>query len=140
MMRILPVAIVAVLIGLAVILSLAVGADGEAQVQRPADTRYPEVWDALKKAHEVDIFVALTQLESPETQPLEAMKAHAAAVQDEVLGALIPNDVTLRRRFTISAALSLSITESGLRKLEDHPDVLGVELVLPGERLERLRN
>ena len=133
MKRILPVAIVAVLIVAGVVLSLSVGADSEAQVQRPAATRYPEVWEALQTAHEVDVFVALREAPNPLQQTTEERKAYTAPLQDAVLSVLTSDDFTLRTRFLLSPALSGLITRTGLLKLEDHPDVVGIDLLGGGE-------
>ncbi len=83
---------------------------------------------------EARVFVALTELDVPfEDRTTDAMETHTATVQASILSVLTPDDFTLAQQFPISAAISGTVTESGLEKLSKHPNVIHVGLIGGGE-------
>ena len=109
---------------------------GEVQLQEPTAIIDPAVLDALEEQDEVDVYIALRQLDLPLSErTLELRTEHTAAVQASVLSVLTPADFTLTYQYPISPALTGRITQSGVQKLASHPDVRGVVLPVEGERL-----
>ena len=137
MKRFVPVSIVAALIVAGVVLSLTVGGGGGSQVQGPAHHLYAEVWEALETANEVDVYVALRRRHKPGEPITEEESARTARLQDAVLSVLTPEDFTLNIRYRFAPALAMRINESGLSKLEGHPDVVGIEIIVSDPILDR---
>ncbi len=133
MTRLLPIAIVAALIAAGVVISLSVGPGGGTEAQESTPVIHPSVWEALEVANEVQVFVALREAETPLLQTTEERKAYSAAIQERVLGVLTPDEFTLGTRFKLSPAFSGWITEAGVLTLQHHPDVIGIEVPVPGD-------
>ena len=117
MKRILPVAIVAVLIVAGVTLSLSVGAGGGSQAPANQATIRVDVWEAVESGEAVEVYIAV--------------RPPAGSAQLNILTALGPEDFQLTYAFERYGLVGL-VTESGLRILAKHPDVRGVEIPYPG--------
>lgn len=134
MKRIIPFAIVAVLIAASVAISLSVGG-AESEAQRSTAVVDPAVWEALEEQAEIEVYISLTKLDTPlDEQTTEVRRAHAAAVQARVLRSLTAADISSVRNLRLAPAISATITASGLEKLAAHPDVEAVLIPGFGER------
>ena len=114
----------------------------DAQLQEPTAIIGQEVLDILQTEGEVDVLISLKGPDIPFTEwTTELRRQNAAERAASVLSVLTPSDFTLLHQFEISAALSGRLTESGLEKLANHPDVVAVGfnggLFIPGrERID----
>lgn len=90
-----------------------------------------EVREALSREASVRVMIALKSEVEPRAG-LPALTAEVARVQDRVLAALTGDDFELARRFGAVPSLAGRLSASGLAKLEDHPDVLRIDLDAPG--------
>ncbi len=129
MNRILPFAIVAVLIAAGVALSLSVGGRSGGEAQGSAVFVGPEVWEALEEQPLVQVLVGLREPDVPLAErTTELRMQNTAERQARVLAKLTESDFTLTRQFEISAALGGYVTRSGVGKLVAHPDVVSIGL------------
>ena len=129
MRRVLPVAIVAVLIAAGVVISLSVGGGGGSQAQVSTVFVGPEVWEALEEQRSVSVLIGLREPDVPLAErTTDLRRQNSATRQARVLASLTASDFTLEKQLEISAALSGEITQSGLEKLAVHPDVVSIGL------------
>ena len=128
MKRIVPVAILAVLIVAGVAISLSVGG-GESQAQPSRAVVEAAVWDALEEDAQVAVMTSLrpSDLSIADWTP-QSMAEHADMVQANVLSVLTVEEFDLEARFKIAAALFGLINKSGVEKLSTHPDVVDIAL------------
>ena len=133
MKRILPVAIVAVLIAASVAISLNVGGGS---TEGTSDIVDLAVWEALEEQDEIEVYVGLRKLNIPlAEQTTEMRRAHAATVQATVLSALSAEEFELKFQYSTIPSFVGYITKAGVRQLAAHPDVRGIVIPGVGERL-----
>ncbi len=114
----------------AVLLFLPGQSGGEAQLQEPTAVIDPALLEALETQAEVEVFIYLKELDLPIAEwTTEMRRQNAAERQARVFSVLTDSDFTLIHQFEISPALSGYITKSGVQKLANHPDVVGVGLI-----------
>ncbi len=131
MKRVLPFAILAVLIAAGVGVSLTVGSSGGDEDQVSTAIVDPAVWDALTVQDEVEVYISLRKLEVPlQEQTTEMRKTHAAELQAGLLAFLPSEEFELTYQFPVTAALTVRITKDGVSQAAAHPDVVGI--VVPG--------
>ena len=124
MMRIVPLAITAILILTGVALSLSVGGSGEPVALDPEVIVGEGVEEALEHAPRVEVFISLE-----EGAIDHGRKTTVRDRQVRVLAVLTEADFELLEDFDGAAsALSGWLTSSGLEKLRRHPDVAAVAL------------
>lgn len=127
-----PVAIVAVLVVAGVAISLNVGGGDGSDAERSTAFVDPAVWEALEEQADVEVYIALRELDVPlAEQDAEMRKAHAASVQASVYSALSSDDFDTTYQFRDTAALTGRITKSGVALAAALPDVLGI--IIPGQ-------
>ena len=136
MRRILPVAIVAVLVAAGVAISLSVGGAGGSQDQESTAFVGADVWEALENQHSVKVLISLREPDLPMAErTTDLMRQHTAELQAVVLAELTEDDFVLTKQFEISA-LAGHITTSGLKRLAVHPHVVGIGLTCCGSILD----
>jgi hypothetical protein len=143
MKRILPFAIVGVLIAAGIAISLSVGGSGESEAQRstnqqPRNTEPPtegqaaigtRVYEALEIADEVEVFISLKEPAlSLEEQTMTIRQENAEKRISAVLQVLDDSDLRVTRKYEDFPVIVGHVTASGLEKLARHPDVTGVAL------------
>ena len=126
--RIPSLLILLLLVGLALgALFLTGRSAGEAQLQEATAVIDPAVLDALQTEDEVEVIIGLKQPEVPLAEAtLAELQQNAAERQARVLAVLTPSDFTLIRQYEAAAALFGRVTLTGVQKLANHPDVVGV--------------
>jgi len=96
----------------------------DASTETPAV--HPAVRDAIARGGRADVLIAVRD-GAADDAPLPELARAVAAAQAEVLGALGPDDFSLRARNTYLPILSGYLTESGLAIASLHPRVAGIE-------------
>ena len=106
---------------------IAAGSAGEAQLQEATAFIEPAVLEALETEGEVEVIIGLKLPEVPLAEAtLAELRQNAAERQARVLAVLTPSDFTLIRQYEVAAALFGRVTLTGVQKLANHPDVVGV--------------
>ncbi len=127
--RFVPVAIVAALIVVGVVLSLSAGEDDAGPAQGSTVVVGQSVWEALEEQPSVQVLIGLRQPDVPLAErTTDLMRQSTAERAARVLAELTEDDFVLIHQFEISAALGGNVTRSGVKKLAAHPDVVSVGL------------
>ena len=129
MKRLIPVAIVVVLIAAGVSLSFSVGAQGGFQALRSTAVVDPAVLEALEQASEVEVLMSLKPSGIPaEEQTIKLRSQDFAERWTRVKDALGEGDFVVHIEDDQSAVISGMVTKDGLTVLRGHSDVAGVAL------------
>ncbi len=125
MRRILPLAILAVLIVAGVAISLSAGGGGS-EGEPSTAVIDPAMLDALEKSLEVEVLVSLKPPDIPaEQRTMELRSQDFAERWARVMDALTESDFEVLIEVDQSAAISGMLTKDGLAVLREHNDVVG---------------
>ncbi len=88
---------------------------------------HPEILRSLRTVGEAEVFVLFAAPSATRQQALSARKHVVARARDDLLAAVRPEDVRVRRQFTYVSGVTATVTAAGLQQLLAQPSVIGID-------------